>query len=379
VKIFSEEKYTGLSPESFQVVNIDKEIVDTKFNTKPISFFEDVIRRFAKNKLSVVAFVLICIIVVFAIIGPSLNPYTFDEQNLELINLPAKISFISGWNIFNGSRVVINRRADLLDDPNYYNEGSVLEVMNKRLVNDVEMVDVLVDYYIYEGIEEDDHWFGTDYLGRDSWTRLWRGVRVSLLIAIVSVMANVFIGIVYGAIAGYYGGKVDMIMMRISEIIKSFPRIVIITMFILVFGTGLFSIVGALVVKGWVNTARMVRSQFYRFKNSEYVLAAKTLGVQDFCIMFRHILPNSIGPVITYSMIAIPSAIFAESFLAYIGLGLQAPEPSIGVLLAQGQKVLLQYPEQTLFPALLISVLMISFNMFANGLRDAFDPTQRGE
>lgn len=230
------------------------------------------------------AFVLICIIVVFAIIGPSLNPYTFDEQNLELINLPAKISFMSGWNIFNGSRVVINRRADLLDDPNYYNEGSVLEVMNKRLVNDVEMVDVLVDYYIYEGIEEDDHWFGTDYLGRDSWTRLWRGVRVSLLIAIVSVMANVFIGIVYGAIAGYYGGKVDMIMMRISEIIKSFPRIVIITMFILVFGTGLFSIVGALVVKGWVNTARMVRSQFYRFKNSEYVLAAKTLGVQDFVL-----------------------------------------------------------------------------------------------
>ena len=200
----------------------------------------------------------------------------------------------------------------------------------------------------------------------------------SLIIAIVSVCCNVVIGVIYGSISGYYGGTVDMIMMRITEIINAFPRIVIVTLFIMVAGTGMFSIIMSLVIKDWVNTARMVRSQFYRFKGREYVLAARTLGVRDMALIFRHILPNSIGPIITSSMIAIPTAIFSESFLAYIGLGLQAPEPSIGVMLSQGQKVLLHYPSQVVFPAIVISLLMISFNLFGNGLRDAFDPTLRG-
>ena len=192
---------------------------------------------------------------------------------------------------------------------------------------------------------------------------MWRGARVSLIIAVVSVCCNVFIGVVYGSISGYYGGKVDMVMMRITEIINAFPRIVVVTLFIMVFGTGMFSIIMSLVIKDWVSTARMVRSQFYRFKGREYVLAARTLGVKDMALIFRHILPNSI---------------FSESFLAYIGLGLQAPEPSIGVMLSRGQKVLLQYPSQVVFPAIIISLLMISFNLFGNGLRDAFDPTLRG-
>ena len=144
------------------------------------------------------------------------------------------------------------------------------------------------------------------------------------------------------------------------------------------YGTGIFSIIMALVVKDWVGTARLVRAQFFRYRNREYVLAARSLGVKDNKLIFRHILPNAIGPIITSSMISIPSAIFSESFLAFIGLGLKAPEPSIGILLADGQKVLLHYPTQILFPALVISVLMISFNLFANGLRDAFDSTLRG-
>ena len=226
--------------------------------------------------------------------------------------------------------------------------------------------------------DDECFWFGSEYLGRDIWTRMWRGARISLIIAIVSVCCNVVIGVIYGSISGYYGGTVDMIMMRITEIINAFPRIVIVTLFIMVAGTGMFSIIMSLVIKDWVNTARMVRSQFYRFKGREYVLAARTLGVRDMALIFRHILPNSIGPIITSSMIAIPTAIFSESFLAYIGLGLQAPEPSIGVMLSQGQKVLLHYPSQVVFPAVVISLLMISFNLFGNGLRDAFDPTLRG-
>lgn len=368
----------SLPKEAFTLVDRGESLKDDTFETKPIGFWGDVLIRFVKNKASLVAFVFICIIAFMAIFGPIMNHFAFDEQNLERENMPVRIPGLEKIGIADGTRIIYNRRAEYLSNTDKYPEGSVVEVLNERLVSNVKMVDVKVNYYKYIGADDEYYWFGTDYLGRDLWTRLWRGSRVSLIIALIAVFANVCIGIIYGAIAGYYGGKIDLVMMRIAEIINAFPRIVVITLFIMYFGTGIFSIAMALIVKGWIPTAIMIRSQFYRFKKQEYVLAARTLGVKDQVLIFRHILPNSIGPIITWSMIAIPGAIFSESFLAYIGLGLQAPEPSIGVLLSHGQKVLLHFPYQALFPGLLISILMISFNLFANGLRDAFDPTLRG-
>ena len=272
-----------------------------------------------------------------------------------------------------------SRQKATITDTSRYPEGTIVQVQNERIIQGVVMVDVRVNYYKFVGAEHDYFWFGTDYLGRDLLTRLFRGSRISLTIAFVSVFTNIIIGVIYGSLAGYYGGKVDMVMMRIVEILGALPQIVMVTMFIMLLGRGLFSVILALVITGWIPTARLIRAQFYRFKGREYVLAARTIGVPDILLIFRHILPNSIGPIITRSMIAIPGAIFAESFLAFIGLGIQAPEPSIGVLLSDGQKTLLQFPFQTLFPAILISLLMISFNMFSNGLRDALDPTRRGE
>lgn len=376
--ICGENNWDKIPLEKFKLVQLEKEIHDSKFESKPVGFFKDALIRFSQNRASVIAFILICIIAVFSIFGSKMNDYGFNEQNLDKINMPSKVPILSRFGIFDGGRVLENRRADLLDDNEYYPQGSILRVFNEREVEGVKMVDVEVDYYVYKGYNYGNFWLGSDYLGRDLWTRLWRGSRVSLMIAFVSVIVNVFIGVIYGSIAGYYGGKVDMILMRITEIISAIPRIVVVTMFIMFFGTGIFSIIMALVIKGWVGTARIVRAQFYRFKGREYVLAARTLGTKDRILIFRHILPNSIGPIITSTMIKVPSAIFAESFLAFIGLGLQAPEPSLGVLLSQGQKVLLHFPNQALFPGVLISVLMISFNLFANGLRDAFDPTLRG-
>ena len=242
------------------------------------------------------------------------------------------------------------------------------------------MVDVKVDAYVYAGVPTDEyHWFGTDYLGRDLCTRLFKGARVSLLIAFVSVVTNVIIGVIYGAISGYYGGKVDIVMTHFAEVLDGLPYVVVTILFMLLLGAGITSLILAMCVTGWIGTSRLIRAQFFRFKEREYVLAARTLGVGDIALIFRHILPNCVGPLITRAMIAIPGAIFSESFLAYIGLGIAPPEPSIGILLSDGQNVLLQYPYQTFFPAVLISVLMIAFNMFANGLRDALDPTKRGE
>lgn len=378
INMQSEEYDLNIPKEKFKLVQFDEQIQDVKFETKPIGFFKDVLIRFSRNKASVVAFVLIGIITFFAIFGPSMNEYGFNDQDVNRVNLTPRIKYIEGIGIADGSRTLYNRRKEYLTDIDRYPEGAIIETFNEQLVLDVEMVDVRVDQYKMNGFKEDYFWFGTDYVGRDIWTRLWRGARVSLTIALLSVTINLCIGVVYGSIAGYYGGKIDMYMMRFVEILRAFPNIVVITLFIMYFGTGMFSIVMSMVIKGWVGTARMVRAQFYRFKGSEYVLAARTLGVKDSVLIFRHILPNSIGPIITRTMLAVPGAIFSESFLAYIGLGLQAPEPSIGVLLSHGQKVLLHHPYQTLFPGLLISILMISFNLLANGLRDAFDPTLRG-
>jgi oligopeptide transport system permease protein len=160
------------------------------------------------------------------------------------------------------------------------------------------------------------------------------------------------------------------------------PSVIFMTLFQLYIGTSLGALPAmfiCFIFFGWTYISSTVRAQFYRFKGREYVLAARTLGVPDRKLIFRHILPNCVGPLITRAMIAIPGAIFSESFLAYIGLGIKPPEPSIGVLLSKGQDVLLNYPYQTVFPAILISVLMVAFNLFSNGLRDALDPTKRGE
>lgn len=363
--------------DDFELLQLGTDLKDAKFEAPPIGFFKDAMIRLSHNRAAVVAFVLILFISFMAIFGPMMNPYRFDQQFVDYTNMPPKIPVLASIGIADGSRVLQNRRVDTLSDPEKYPEGCILEVMNQREVNGVQMADIKVDYYEYTRCPE-KFWFGSDYLGRDLWTRLWRGARVSLFIAVISVVTNVIIGIIYGSIAGYYGGAVDMVMMRICEIIQSFPRVVVVTLFIMFFGTGIFSIVMSLLISGWIQTARLVRAQFYRFKDREYVLAARTMGVRDRAIIFRHILPNSLGPIITTMMIAVPQAIFTESFLAYIGLGLQAPEPSIGVLLSEGQKVLLNFPYQSLFPGIVISVLMISFNLFGNGLRDAMDPTMRG-
>lgn len=375
----TDPRFAHLGPEKFRLRQTDAVLLDAKFETKPIGFFRDAAMRFAKSKISIVALIAISIIGFMAIVGPYMTPYGYNDQNLDFINLPPKIPALARFGIFQGTRVLQNRRVDALSDTSRYPEGSIIRIDNRRVMGGVELCDVTVDYYRYMGIDDDVYFlFGTDYLGRDLWTRVWRGTRVSLIIAIVSVICNVSIGLVYGSIAGYYGGSIDMTMMRITEIIDAMPDVVVVTLFILYFGSGLISIILALAVKNWIGTARMIRGQFYRFKNHEYVLAARTLGANDARLMFRHILPNSIGPIITRAMIAIPSAIFTESFLAYIGLGIRAPESSIGVLLSEGQKVLLYYPEQTFFPAVIISILMIGFNLLSNGLRDAFDPTQRG-
>ena len=374
------EELENLSAADFVMVQEGEQIMDEKFQTKPIGFFKDAMIRLSKSSVAVVSFTLIVLIILSALIVPLLTGYGYNEQNVNCKNMPPKIQGLEKLGIADGTRVMKNRKMANLEDPDMYPNDCVIEILREFEYKGVAMCDVKIDYYAFCGAAEDQyHWFGTDYLGRDLMTRLFRGTRVSLLIAFVSVLTNVLIGVVYGAVSGYYGGKVDMILTHVAQVLDGLPYVVVTILFMLLLGSGVSSLILAMCVTGWIGTSRLIRAQFFRFKEREYVLAARTLGVPDMTLIFRHILPNCIGPLITRAMIAIPGAIFSESFLAYIGLGIAAPEPSIGILLSDGQSVLLQYPYQTFFPAVLISVLMIAFNMFSNGLRDALDPTKRGE
>lgn len=360
----------------FERVAGDK-IFDQNIEGEAIGFFKDAYLRFKKNKAAIVSMWIILLIVFMAIFGPMMSPYHFREQHTSFGTLSPRIPILENFGIADGCVEMDVFKADLEEYGDAVKEIKS-EYIWKFRNKDVEKAIIKLDLYKYRGAEDHYFIFGTDNIGRDLFVRLWRGTRISLLIGIISVLINCFIGVVYGAVSGYYGGKVDMVMQRISEILGGIPFLVMSILFIMVLGAGVWSFILVLIVTGWIGMSRMIRAQFYRYKDYEYVMASRTMGAPDRTLIFRHILPNAIGPIITQATFAVPSAIFSESFLSYLGLGIQAPEPSIGVLLAEGQKVLTNSPHLTLFPALVVSALMLAFNMFGNGLRDAFDPRMRG-
>lgn len=239
------------------------------------------------------------------------------------------------------------------------------------------------NYFVFRNGTEPEFLFGTNSVGQDIMVRLASGIRLSLLLAFGVSIINLLIGAIFGTIEGYYGGKVDLIMERIVDILSGVPFIIVATLFQLHLANlvGIVpSLLFAFVLTGWIGTSRRVRTQFYRFKGQEYVLAARTLGASDLRLMFKHIFPNTLGTIITSSVLVIPSVIFSESMLTYLGIvNLSGSSmTSIGAMLSDGQAVLASFPHVIFFPALVISLLMISFNLFGNGLRDAFNPSLRG-
>ena len=239
------------------------------------------------------------------------------------------------------------------------------------------------NYYQYLYGSTPDYILGTDSQGYDLALRIAKGIQLSLLISVCVCVINFIIGAIYGAIEGYYGGWVDMIMERISDILSGVPFIIVATLFQMHLASKLGPVpclLFAYVVTGWIGTAHRVRTQFYRFKHQEYVMAARTLGAKDSRIIWKHIFPNTLGTLITSSALAIPSTILSESMLSFLGivkLG-GADSISLGTLLADAQGIWTLYPHLMLYPAIIISLLMICFNLFSNGLRDAFNPALRG-
>ncbi len=233
------------------------------------------------------------------------------------------------------------------------------------------------NYDIIYQIPSMKHLFGTDQFGRDLWVRTWMGTRISLLIAFVAALLDLTLGVAYGAVSALAGGRVDAVMQRIIEVLVGIPHLIIVILLMMVMPAGIWTIVVALSITGWVNMARLVRGSILKLKNQEFVLAARVLGTSTAGIIWKHLIPNTVGVIVINAMFTIPSAIFTEAFLSFIGIGMQEPKASLGVLINNGYQVLRNFPHVLIFPAIVIVLIMVCFSILGDGLRDALDPRMR--
>jgi oligopeptide transport system permease protein len=222
-----------------------------------------------------------------------------------------------------------------------------------------------------------EFWFGTDEFGRDMWVRVWAGTRVSLYIALLAAMLDMFVGVTYGAVSGFRGGRTDDLMQRVIEILNGIPYLIIAILAMIIFQPGIITITIALGITGWTFMARIVRGRMMQLRDQEFTLASRSLGASGSRLVWKHLIPNSLGPIIVNLMFTIPAAIFAEAFLSFIGLGIQVPEASLGSLISDGAGQIRFYSYLLWFPSLVFCLLMVCFNLLGDGLRDAFDPKMR--
>ncbi|MBQ3396547.1 MAG: ABC transporter permease [Synergistaceae bacterium] len=278
-----------------------------------LTYWSDAWRRLRHDKLALSGLIVIVMILILAVFGPMLSPYEYDAMDFMIINEPPNLS----------------------------------------------------------------HWFGTDIFGRDLFVRVMYGARISLSVGFMASIISLFIGVIYGGISGFAGGRTDDIMMRIVDVIYSVPMMIYVILLMVVVGPGLKSIFITLGITYWAPMARIVRAEIMRLKNEEFILAARVIGASPKRILLRHLIPNAMGSVLVTLTFSIPGAIFTEAFLSFVGLGVSAPMASWGVLSNDAVSTLSMYPWQLFFPAAAISITILAFNFLGDGLRDALDPKLR--
>lgn len=362
-----------------------------KIWSKNRTFAGDVWYRFRHKPTAIAGFIIIVLLLLFAFAGPLFSPYSYSDQDLSIVNVPPLMKV---YRLPDGSHAFISPALTLVGaDRNGSLTGTlptVRDEADKRMtIFDANGTEVALyyggakyvvadeatgDIYPSSYLWNRDHVLGTDALGRDILTRLMYGTRVSLLVAFVAVLVNLAIGIVYGGISGYLGGTVDAVMMRIVEIISTIPLTLYVILIMQIFGQQLKSIIIALGCVYWVSMAQVVRGQVLSLKQQEFVLAARTIGSSTGTILSRHLIPNAMGPILVTATMLIPSAIFMEAFLGYMGIGLKPPLASLGTMCNDANANLRTSPHELLIPAAVICLIMFAFNFVGDGLRDALDP-----
>jgi oligopeptide transport system permease protein len=289
------------------------ETIDQALVRPQVSYWSDAWRRLQRNKAAVISLYVIILIGLAAVVGPWISPYSYSDQSLMMQNLPPSA----------------------------------------------------------------EHWFGTDNLGRDLLVRCLYGARISLLVGVFATLISLTIGVLFGGIAGFLGGKVDNVMMRIVDVFYAIPLLLWVILLMVLLKPGLQNILIAIGVTYWLNMARIVRGQVLSLKEQDYILAARTIGANKPRIILRHLIPNAIGPILVIATFNIPQAIFTEAFLSFIGLGVGAPQASWGMLASDALGGLRSFPYQLFFPATAICLTMLAFNFLGDGLQDALDPRLR--
>lgn len=334
------EEKVKLPENAFEPVGKNDGLDDEKIAAPSRTFLQDAWRRLKENKAAFISLWVLVIIGLFAFTSPLTAPNP-NDSNPNYANLPPKIPGVH-INGFNGTSIQGGVRVD------QYKANKVPS--NK--------------YYI----------LGTDYLGRSLGQRILHGTMISLMIGLFATLIDLLIGVGYGIFSAWKGGAVDIFMQRVIEIMSSIPNIVIMVLLLLVLKGGMLPIILAIVINEWTTMARLTRAQTLQLKSQEYVLAAQTLGESSWKIAIKHLLPNLSSVIIIQTMFTIPTAIFFEAFLSYIGIGIQAPTASLGTLINDGQRNFQFLPFQMWYPAIVLAIIMIAFNILADGLRDAFDP-----
>ena len=308
-----ETKRRDPTPDLFRTLEIDRDEGE-RIAGPPVGFWKDSWIRLKKNRGAVISLVLLILLFALAfVLGPLLSQYSPYAQDLARRYIGPSASF----------------------------------------------------------------WFGTDEFGRDMWTRVWQGTRVSLYIGFLAAFLDMFVGVTFGAVSGFLGGRVDDGMQRVIEILNGIPYLVVAILAMVVFDPGIITISIAIGITGWTYMARIVRGRMMQLKNQEFALASRSLGANGSRLVRKHLLPNSLGPIIVNLMFTIPSAIFAEAFLSFIGLGIQVPDASLGSLISEGAGEMRFHPYLLFFPSVVFCLLMVCFNLLGDGLRDAFDPRMR--
>lgn len=359
------------------------------------SFAGDVWFRFHRKPTAIAGFVIIMLLMLFAFLGPLFTGRSYSEQNLGLVNVSPMMRVFETPD--QSGYLYITQNLKLLS---VNKDGSLGEQLGKLREDSARQMSIYncggAEIALYYGktpylvIDPDtlviakartlwnrSYLFGTDALGRDILTRLMYGTRVSLLVAFAAAGVNLILGIVYGGISGYFGGQVDMAMMRVVDIISTIPLTLYVILIMVLMGAGLQSIMVALGTTYWVDMARVVRGQVLSLKQQEFVLAAKTIGSSAKTVLLAHLIPNAMGSILVTVTMLIPSAIFMEAFLGFLGIGLQPPLASLGTMCNDATENLRTCPYQLFIPALVIVLIMFAFNFVGDGLRDALDPKLR--
>ncbi|OPJ57866.1 ABC transporter permease [Clostridium oryzae] len=293
---------------------VDCKTLSTGTMVRPnVTYFQDAWRRLKKNPVAMVSLFFLVILIIMVVVGPYIRGYDFISISSKDKNLA----------------------------PSY------------------------------------KYWFGTDNLGRDLFSRVWYASRVSIMVAITCTIIQIVVGSIYGAVMAYFGGWIDEILMRIIEVINSVPSLLVTILLMMVFGNGVFALLMAISVTSWCGTARQMRGQILQLRESEYVLAAELIGTSPIRIIVKHLIPNTIGVLILNITSSIPEYIFTEAGLSFLGIGIQVPNTSLGVLISMGQQSMEFYPHQLFFPSLILCLTVLAFNLLGDGLRDALDPKLR--